>query len=432
MQKMEPMKEEVSFRHFSHHHPLVLNPNSPPAAQNVACNGCNLSINTGKDYYHCKICNFSLHKVCYNMPIKTRHPGHPSHFLNLLVVPSSVKGSFKCKACSQNVTGFYYNCGQCGFCYHILCSALPLSTSVKSHSHPLELEFSLPYDFECDLCKKACYSGWLYRCHICEFDAHLACAIVNQSTQSLQHQSITDPLPNPLTRQIIYSPASLMESSKNIIDYGSESNELMQLVAQGIARGINQETVNVAVVTGWDEKLRSRSEKLKIKNGMIEFSGKIQTKQDVEHVDQLSTLSSCQFSDSYFSIDLAKSYSSYIDQPNQESSAINRRDANVVQDVEQKTSYRNNSVLDRVAENLEPAAAKEELRKPSFGFHYGPEYKINEAFLKEAGIDANENRNNNKMKKKNEPKDRSSIKNQSSISDTVSSTIFMRFPCFLF
>ncbi|GAY32676.1 hypothetical protein CUMW_003590 [Citrus unshiu] len=266
-----------------------------------------------------------------------------------------VKGSFKCKACSQNVTGFYYNCGQCGFCYHILCSALPLSTSVKTHSHPLELEFSLP-----------------------------------------------------------------------------ESNELMQLVAQGIARGINQETVNVAIVTGWDEKLCSRSEKLKIKNGMIEFSGKIQTKQDMEHVDQLSTLSSCQFSDSYFSIDLAKSYSSYNHQPNQESSAINRREANVVQDVEQKTSYRNDSVLDRIAENLEPAAAKEELRKPSFGFHYGPEYKINEAFLKEAGIDANENRNNNKMKKKNEPKDRSSIKNQSSISDTVSSTSYTIFPCFLF
>ncbi|XP_024038382.1 uncharacterized protein LOC18039761 [Citrus clementina] len=380
---MEPMKEEASFRHFSHHHPLVLTPNSPPAAQNVACNGCNLSINTGKDYYHCKICNFSLHKVCYNMPIKTRHPGHPSHFLNLLVMPSSVKGSFKCRACSQNVTGFYYNCGQCGFYYHILCSALPLSTSVKSHSHPLELEFSLPYDFECDFCKKACYSGWLYRCHICEFDAHLACAIVNQMTQSLQHQPISD----PLTRQIIYSPASLMESSKKIIDYGSESNELMQLVAQGIARGINQEIVNVAIVTGWDEKLCSRSEKLKIKNGMIEFSGKIQTKQDMEH-------------------------------PNQESSAFNRREANVVQDVEQKTSYRNDSVLDRIAENLEPAAAKEELRKPSFGFHYGPEYKINEAFLKEAGIDANENRNNNKMKKKNEPKDRSSIKNQSPISDT--------------
>ncbi|KDO70906.1 hypothetical protein CISIN_1g0402782mg, partial [Citrus sinensis] len=346
------------------------------------------------DYYHCKICNFSLHKVCYNMPIKTRHPGHPSHFLNLLVMPSSVKGSFKCRACSQNVTGFYYNCGQCGFYYHILCSALPLSTSVKSHSHPLELEFSLPYDFECDFCKKACYSGWLYRCHICEFDAHLACAIVNQMTH--------------------------------------ESNELMQLVAQGIARGINQETVNVAIVTGWDEKLCSRSEKLKIKNGMIEFSGKIQTKQDMEHVDQLSTLSSCQFSDSYFSIDLAKSYSSYNHQPNQESSAINRREANVVQDAEQKTSYRNDSVLDRIAENLEPAAAKEELRKPSFGFHYGPEYKINEAFLKEAGIDANENRNNNKMKKKNEPKDRSSIKNQSSISDTVSSTSYTIFPCFLF
>lgn len=428
---MEAMKEQVSFCHFSHHHPLILTPNSSPAAGNIACNGCNLSKIPGKDYYHCKICNFSLHKVCYNMPRKTRHPGHPSHFLNLLVMPSSAKGSFKCKACGQNVSGFYYNCGQCGICYHILCSALPLSTSVNSHSHPLMLEFSLPYDFECDLCRKPCYSGWLYRCHLCEFDAHLACAIINQRTQSLEHQSIDDPLPNPLTRQIIYSPASLTESSRKVMDYGNESSELQQLVAQGIARGINQETVNVAAVTGWDEKLCSPREKIEIKNGMIEFSGKIQTKQDMEHVDQLSTSSSYQFGDSYFSIDLAKSYSSYNDQPKQEIFAISCRDANVGQDVEQKIRHRNNSVLDRTAENLEPPAAKEELRKPSFGFHYGPEHKINGAFLNEAGIDTNENQSKNKIKKKNEPRDRSSIKNQSSISQTVSSTIFVRFSSFL-
>lgn len=82
-------------------------------------------------------------------------------------------------------------------------------------------------------------------------------------------------------------------------------------------------------------------------------------------------------------------------------------------------------MLDRTSENLEPAAVGEELRKPSFEFHYGPEYKINES-----SIDTNENQSKNKMKKKNETRDRSSIKNQSSIPDPVSSIFFVDFQDF--
>lgn len=89
-------------------------------------------------------------------------------------------------------------------------------------------------------------------------------------------------------------------------------------------------------------------------------SGTIQTEVDMEHVDQSSYL----FTDLYLLVDLAKSYSGNNDHQNQEPSGCN-----VVPDVEEKISYRNNYVLDRTAESLEPAAAKGEHRKPSFEFH---------------------------------------------------------------
>lgn len=422
---MEEMKEEViSVSHFSHHHHPLVRTNLGASDRNITCSGCNLSIISGKEYYRCKICTFSLHKVCYNMPRKTRHAGHPNHYLNLLVMPSSAQGNFKCKACGLHISGFYYNCVECGFYYHILCSALPLSIAITSHLHSLKLEFSLPYDFECDLCKKPCYNGWLYRCCLCEFDAHLACAVANQRTQFLHHRSTSAPLPDPLSRQIIYSSASVMDQPGRRIDYSSESSELMQLVAHAIARS-NREGINVV---GWDEKLHSPREKLKIRNGKIEF-----TRPDniaaispipggnLKLVDQtnipsgeLSTLPSYQFSDSYFSIDLARSYS-HRDPPNQE-----KNEANAGQNGEEIITYRNNSMLDRITANLEPEASAKQLSKPSLSFHYsGPEYRIHESFLRGSGNDTEERLGQKKKKKKNEI----STKNQNSMPDTVSSII---------
>ncbi|KAH7554270.1 hypothetical protein JRO89_XS12G0150400 [Xanthoceras sorbifolium] len=422
---------EATFRHFSHHHPLVRT-NSPPAA-NTSCFGCNLNILSAKDYYRCKFCTFNLHQACYNTPRKIRHPGHPVHHLNLLVMPSSAKGSFKCKACGQNVTGFYYSCAECGFCYHILCSALPLSVSIYSHSHTLKLEYSLPYYFECDLCQKPCYNGWLYRCQLCEFDTHLACAIANQRIQSLQYPSI--PHPDPLTRQKMYSSALK-------IDCDSESNELMQLVSQGIARDSRKSTTRPGTihgaVAGWHDTLHSPKQNLSMRNGRIEYSGgPFQTKPDnivgfstnsgghLEHLDHsnmqsgdLSTLPSYQFSDhSYFSIDIARSPLGF-DLPNQESNEANYRDSKVVQDIKQVISYRNGSMLNR----LEPP--KEEDNKPDFSLLFmAPESRVNEAFLKRGG-----SHTEMESSQKNETKEIGSrciseFKDQSIISDKVSSVL---------
>ncbi|KAK3227191.1 hypothetical protein Dsin_007053 [Dipteronia sinensis] len=313
---MEVVKEnqEVAFRHFSHHHPLVRSSTNSSPAANTSCFGCNLKILSGKEYYYkCKICPFNLHQACYNIHRKIRHPGHPIHYLNLLVTPSSAGDSFKCKACGQNVTGFYYTCAECCICYHILCCALPLSVSIHSHSHTLKLEYSLPYDFECDLCQKPCYNGWLYRCRLCEFDTHLACAIANQRTQSLQ----------------------ITHSSSE----GSENNELIQLA-----------------VTGWHQTLHSPKQKLSMKNGLIDqYSGHLELlDQSNLQSGELGTLTSHQFSDhSCFSIDIAKSYSG-LDLPDKQSNEANHR--------------RNDYMLDRITSNLEPPIKKKSIEQISISF----------------------------------------------------------------
>ncbi|KAJ6749826.1 hypothetical protein OIU85_000456 [Salix viminalis] len=107
-------------------------------------------------------------------------------------------------------------------------------------------------DFSCDLCKNPSSKGWFYRCSFCEFDTHIASAISNKKA---------DPLPPPdhtLKRQI-------MEADRKI-DYRSQSDELMQLIVQGVESDIErngQEVVSTAV-TGWDERLhRLRASRLK-------------------------------------------------------------------------------------------------------------------------------------------------------------------------
>ncbi|KAJ7975995.1 putative Cysteine/Histidine-rich C1 domain family protein [Quillaja saponaria] len=273
-------KIKIKVQHLSHSHPLELT-NYSPYAGNLSCFGCKLKIVPGKDYYQCKICSFSLHNVCHNMPKITHHPSHSIHGLDLLFVPSfATQGTLKCLACGQLITGFYYHCAECGIYYHTLCLAFPFSLAIRSHPHKIKLEFSPPYDFYCNLCDKSSYKNdWLYRCNMCEFDTHIACAITN---------SVPD-------RQI--------ENSHH---------ELTHLLTQGMVGG--KQNFHGAI-TGWDKRLYSPKENNNIRRGQNKSDGSQSQQTELDSCapgsGDVSTTPSCQFSDAYFSIDLAKSYSSY-------------------------------------------------------------------------------------------------------------------------
>lgn len=144
---------------------------------------------------------------------------------------------------------------------------MPLSVKTPSHQHTLKLEYAPPYDFQCDLCQKPSYTGWLYRCSLCEFDVHLACAITNKGAQLLHHQMVPKP-PNSLDRNI------------------NKQQELMELLTRGLTKSVEE-----------------------IKDGEIEEdeSNQFMPQDQQTPLPEDPSFMSYQFSDACFSIDFAKS-----------------------------------------------------------------------------------------------------------------------------
>ncbi|XP_028808694.1 uncharacterized protein LOC114763239 [Neltuma alba] len=312
---MESPRKDPSVFHFSHPHPLELTTSTPTL--NATCSGCKLNVAPGKSYYGCKSCAFCLHYFCYKLPIITQHPAHSSHDLVLLLVPSSSaasNGTVKCLACGHHITAFCYHCAECSIYFHAFCLALPLSLSTAYHPHKLKLEFSPPYDFFCDVCKKTSYNGWLYRCNLCEFDMHLACAVQNLEPYSLHHPSFSQS--NTLLRKIGSPQLTHMKSNGGVGD-NSIGSEILHLLARQMGGEIRGNTRGK--VLGWDKRIssprqsRMASVELQLtEQSSARESANLEARTPLQDKltprSDVSTPPSYQFSDACFSIDLAKSY----------------------------------------------------------------------------------------------------------------------------
>ncbi|PIN25182.1 hypothetical protein CDL12_02080 [Handroanthus impetiginosus] len=172
----EPQTEPTK-THFSHEHPLKLITYHQTLNLSSLCSGCKLK--PSGTIYSCTVCDYFLHKKCFEMPKKISHPFLKDHSFTLLPEPAYNEGLFNCDACGETGTGFSYHCKPCSIDLHILCAAMPLSVTHGGHVHKLELTFESPYDtkdFCCDICKSLGSNHWLYRCNLCGFDAHLNCA----------------------------------------------------------------------------------------------------------------------------------------------------------------------------------------------------------------------------------------------------------------
>ncbi|XP_027351071.1 uncharacterized protein LOC113862137 [Abrus precatorius] len=329
---MGSVHKDLNVFHFSHPHPLECT--TSPSTGNVSCFGCKLKVKFGEDYYKCKTCAFYLHCVCYKTPLITNHPSHPRHDLVLVVIPSSpaTKTTFNCMACGHHVMGFCYHCAECSIFFHSLCLALPLSLSITNHPHKIKLEFSPPYDFFCDLCNKPSFNGWLYRCNICEFDTHIACAVENLE------QNPSFPQSSPLLRQLTSHQVDHKRISGSIGDSSTKYEyEIMRLAAQQIGGRIDKNTSQEdfdSAIAGWDKRIYSPRKK---NNRSSTGSGKMkiielelqETELSPANIlanleertplrDKLTPLSdhssptlSIQYSESCFSIDLTQSYSTH-------------------------------------------------------------------------------------------------------------------------
>ncbi|KAI3811681.1 hypothetical protein L1987_21409 [Smallanthus sonchifolius] len=119
-----------------------------------------------------------------------------SHDLVLLSSPAYPEGVFKCNACDSNGKGFSYHCPDCQLDLYVVCASMPLLIDQAAHGHKLGLCFRPPYEnqgFSCDICKQHGSNQWLYRCDLCEFDAHMKCA----TTRTTTSKAI---LPQPMKR----------------------------------------------------------------------------------------------------------------------------------------------------------------------------------------------------------------------------------------
>lgn len=166
-----------SINHFSHPHPLHLSQHAITGNSSSLCSGCKLE--ASGMIYSCTICNYFLHKKCSQMPQQITHPfDHQNHVLSLHTKPVYAEGLFNCDACGLQGDGFCYHCKVCGIDLHILCASSPLNFTHQYHHHQLQLTFSAPYPgkmFSCDMCGMNGCNIWLYRCDMCQFDAHLTC-----------------------------------------------------------------------------------------------------------------------------------------------------------------------------------------------------------------------------------------------------------------
>ncbi|KAL8261564.1 hypothetical protein R6Q59_025613 [Mikania micrantha] len=202
-------------KHFSHEHPLSLvqlhsrqeKSNNKDEDEDGDDNGDDFWVKEDDDfgkcemcnediywfhlcYYSCKDCNYSLHKLCAQLP-KTMHdhPLHPGHDLTLSQKYQLYDPDFKftetnarfwnCDICFIRRSNFYnYHCYICKFNIDIICATLSeLKMDHPSHPHQLQRYFN-PMITSCYACGYK-HNGTFFHCTICSwFRIHLDCCLL--------------------------------------------------------------------------------------------------------------------------------------------------------------------------------------------------------------------------------------------------------------
>ncbi|KAK9064372.1 hypothetical protein SSX86_015754 [Deinandra increscens subsp. villosa] len=186
--------------HFTHPHTLSFHKSLDQGAQLITCNACNFPC-TGTPVYTCHKCNFFLHDQCFNATRSLTHPSHPDHPLSLFPSPTYTSGSFVCNSCNKMGSGLCFCCSACEFDLHVHCAYNDLNPKpasnptlvqikLKSHpSHPLTKHVLVKDSHSCDVCGTSLPAGIeVYRCDICDYDAHVECTVLPETVRWKDHQ----------------------------------------------------------------------------------------------------------------------------------------------------------------------------------------------------------------------------------------------------
>ncbi|XP_030946015.1 uncharacterized protein LOC115970535 [Quercus lobata] len=134
---------------------------------------------------------FVHHKSCAELPLGLHHPSHPNHPL-ILFDPFTYlddnKEEFdrfsKCDVCGEKSDEYSYCCYRCNFNIHIRCSSLPLTIQTEVHDHQLTRTWKL-LKFTCDFCGKE--GNLPYLCAQCDFGIHSRCAACPRRLKVFRH-----------------------------------------------------------------------------------------------------------------------------------------------------------------------------------------------------------------------------------------------------
>ncbi|XP_034694142.1 diacylglycerol kinase theta-like [Vitis riparia] len=146
------------------------------------CDGCKTPGNGPR--YRCHTCDSTLHEYCGVCPSTLSTFMHPQHQLKQVIRTQGRRVNERlCTLCRDDVEGLFYQCTDCDFDIHPLCTKIPESVPHPLHpTHQLKLQTSS--SGRCSVCKGECTS-WRYGCAICTFDIHLECILAQCETPTI-------------------------------------------------------------------------------------------------------------------------------------------------------------------------------------------------------------------------------------------------------
>uniref|UniRef100_A0A2N9EEA5 Phorbol-ester/DAG-type domain-containing protein n=1 Tax=Fagus sylvatica TaxID=28930 RepID=A0A2N9EEA5_FAGSY len=168
----------MEIQHFSHGHPLVFNEDE---RSGCLCYGCSEPV-LGPSYSCIQCKRFYHHKSCAELPRELHHPFHPKHPL-ILGEYYDYKG--KCQVCEEYRLTYSYGCSDCNFNLHSRC-AFPLTMETELHDHPLTCIWKF-VKFTCDLCGKE-GNARPYLCAPCNFWIHKSCGSCLRRVKVIRHK----------------------------------------------------------------------------------------------------------------------------------------------------------------------------------------------------------------------------------------------------
>ncbi|ESQ30460.1 hypothetical protein EUTSA_v10012084mg, partial [Eutrema salsugineum] len=148
----------------------------------VKCNSCRK--NLYGEYYHCSVCNFSLHFICALNPPPLTIENLKTHDHTLTLFPRRVP--LPCDACGFSLEASFdpvYSCLLCNYMVHKKCTNLPRVIKITRHPHRLSHTSSLVPSssgelFTCGVCRKPVDINYgQFSCNKgCHYAVHSKCA----------------------------------------------------------------------------------------------------------------------------------------------------------------------------------------------------------------------------------------------------------------